>query len=256
MIFASLNSSSGPSLVWAAFWAAIGTAIVFIGLWMEHRNSGKDFSNVKEMRRFEWKAKWGWRILMLGIAVEVATAGTLAIREQINEARNNPLKQPVSQVYAILRFEIDATNYDPKKPIDLDKTSLSFGSFSFFAKEARWFEHVDNLATHHVKYYGVAIRFEQSVLPNFEWNDINSTNPYDFIPPIVTVTDAISKTTSLFAYVDFIPKNTDVIKCSTQIFINGHPKNFQLSSNCISKAYSEWNPGRPGIFLVETNLIP
>jgi hypothetical protein len=263
MIAASLNSSPSSSwlawLILIAVFACVGGVLVFVGLLLEKVFEKKSYLNMVDFWCCKSWREIGWKILMVGIFVEIVSAGAFAIRGEIENrqnAKNNPLKQPVSQVYAILRFEINATNFDIKKPVSLDSSWMSVGDYGFSAKEARWFEHLDDIYTRHVKYYGIALKFEQNTLPSWEWNDIYSTNPYDFFAPTMTVTDAISKTTVLRGYVDFIPKNTEVLKCSVQVFFNGYKRDFRMTSNCISGQYSEWNPDKPGIFLDATNSIP
>lgn len=258
MIGASVSSYlSSLTEAWIITFAAAGGIIVFVGLLLEKFSEKKEwYKNINHFRRCEFRKSLGEWLVIGGIFVEIAVAVAFAVNDWEMEIKNNPLKQPVSQVSAILRFEVSATNYDPRKPISLDSTWMNFGSFNLSAKEARWFEHVDNFATHHVKFYGIALRFGQNILPSSEWNDINNTNNYDFMPPSITVTDAIAQITRMQAYVDFIPKNTEVVKCSARIFINGYKEDFQINTNCISKDLSEWNPDKPGIFLDVTNLAP
>ena len=196
---------------------------------------------------------------MAGIALEIATASVVAIREQVNYTNNNPLKAPVSEVSAILRVVVNSTNVDVRNPISLEHTwlNLSGTPFSLAAKEARWFEHLDNYATHHVAYYGIAVRFEYNQLPSSEWNDINNTNDlYDVMFPSITVTDAMSKITGLETYVEFLPRNTGVVKGSVRIFINGFRKDINLSTNSVGKQFYEWNPDWTGLFLLTTNAMP
>jgi hypothetical protein len=160
-------------------------------------------------------------------------------------------------MYAILRLEINVTNYYPNTSITLNTlnaSTLSFGPFRLLPKEGRRFNHVDNYVTGHINYYGFAIRYENDVLPSSEWNDINNTNAYDFTTPSMTLSNAIANLAPLNAYLDFIPKNAELVKCSIRIVINGHRMDFQLSTNSVSKQFSDWNPEKPGMFLVASNL--
>lgn len=246
------------SVFWFVLFATIGGVFVLVGILMEVLSEKNWFKSIKHFRRCETTKKFGEWILIFGIVIEVVVAGFSAVDEWQTiqtVSKNNPLKQPVSQVSAILRIVVDAKDYDPRKQISLENTHMTTGAFTLWAKEARWFEHVDNFATHHVAFYGIAVRFEQNILPSGEWNDINSTNA-DLMLATIAVTNAISGASTLFAYVDFIPKNSTLIKGSARVFFNGFRKDFQISSNSLNKDFSEWNPERPGIFLTVTNSSP
>jgi hypothetical protein len=198
----------------------------------------------------------GWKLLGFGIRLEVVLAMFFAAREGwvahnivIEQAKNNPLNQPVSDVSAVLRFIIDAKNFDPDKPMSLDDTYLNTGPFLMRAKKAAWYSHVDNYASNHVSYYGIAIRFEQEILPSSEWNDINTTNADPFVLTDITVTNAISSSSELSAYVGFLSTNNTVVRGSARILVNGFRKDFQAGSNCVNRQLSVWNPQNPGIYI-------
>lgn len=236
--------------------ACIGGAVVLIGLLMEVLSEKKQFKNVKSFRRCESIKCWGEWFVIFGIVIELVVGAWFAKDEwqTIQMAKNNnPLMQPVSQISAILRFEVSAKSYDPKTPMPFENSYMSLAGtgFNLIAKERRYFEHVDNFSTHHVTYYGIVLNFEQNKLPSFLPNDMESTNfPQS---PIMTVTNAMSQITAFEAYVDFIPQKTEIVKGTAQIFINGFRKDFQFGSNCVNRAMSEWNPSLPGIFLDVTN---
>jgi hypothetical protein len=101
MIFAAVTSFDASLALRLAF-ASLGGLLVFAGLWMEHRNPDAIFSNMAAMRRFEWRSQWGWRVLMLGIAVETAVAGWSAL----DEWKNNPLNRPISDISAVAIIEL------------------------------------------------------------------------------------------------------------------------------------------------------
>jgi hypothetical protein len=204
---------------------------------------------------------------MFGIIVEIGVAiwsANDAWQTRQIAAENSQLKAPVSDVSAILRLDLGSTNIFDINPATLWHTDLTLADsitspnvyFTLGAKLGGRSDHVDNPMSmnRHVIFYGIDLRFEQSQMPLPELNNINMTN--DFLPPSITVTDAISKITVLQAYIDFIPKNTPIIKGRVRVFINGFPKDFQISSNSVSKEFSEWNPDRPGIFLLATNSVP
>src|ERR1700722_10824026 len=185
------NHMTNGSLFWTIAIASLGGAIVFVGLLMEQLAEKTWYSHANAFRLWKRVNFIGEWLVIIGVGIEVY----IGCKTAVDEWKNNPLKQPVSQVSAVFLIEVSANNYNPKapqKPNYLESASLGLGAFSLSAKEARWFEHIDNFATHHVGSYGIAVRFEQNILPDWEWNDINSTNPDISMPPNVTVMDAMS----------------------------------------------------------------
>jgi len=98
------------------FFAMVGGILVFWGLRIEKMAendlSPDIFSEEEKSRRL--KAKRGWKLLMLGVFIEILVAGFFAakdgweIREvQINEVRNNPLNQPISDLTATVVLNVD-----------------------------------------------------------------------------------------------------------------------------------------------------
>ena len=235
--------------------AALGGLAVFVGLWLEKKGNHDEYETIGVVRKKEQLRRAGERFVRWGVFAEMVLGFTIATWEGWKEFENNPLNQPVSIVSAILRITVDAKNYDPKKPISLDSTWMAFGSFSLVAKEARSYPHID-FPTQRVAYYGIAVRFEQSTLPNGEWNYIYNTNNYDFTTPPISVTNALSQIFPLQTYIDFVPKDREIVKGSVRIFINGFRKNFQITSNDINGDFYKWNPDKPGIFLSVTNSVP
>jgi hypothetical protein len=242
--------------------AALGGEIVFLGLWVEkeaEEESEKDNSDF--FRPHKSTEKIGWIILMIGIGAEVFIATALAIHDDWeiriasnNAAKNNPLVQPVSNISAIFRLIVTAKSYQPRNLISLDDISLNFGKFQMIAKQCRWYEHLDSLTEpRHVAFYTIAIYFEQSHLPYGDWNDINTPMPDYFMPPSMTVSNALNDTHGFFSYIGFIPKNAEVIKGTIQFSINGFNKTFQLNSNSVAQKYYEWNTNMTGLCLEVTN---
>jgi hypothetical protein len=120
MNFASLNPSSASSLFSTAFWACIGGLIVLLGLWIEKMADKKWYRDVHEFRRSKLKSEIGWWILMVGIAVEIGTAGRLAVKEELeiwqanNSAwKNDPRKLPLNSVTAFATILIKTNNVVP-----------------------------------------------------------------------------------------------------------------------------------------------
>ena len=243
---------------------------MFIGLvfekmaeWMNERflGEGHPHKGLNEL---------GWILLMIGIAVEIADAGFAANEGwQIRQMaiKNDPLKQPISDVSAILRLEVSSTNIDVKNPIGLEHTIINFFgtninstiAFSLGTKEGRYFRHLEHLDYPtgnfgHIVAYGIAVRFELNPLPVFEMNDLSNTN--DTLQPNSTVANAMSQISKVEAYVDFLPTNTIIIRGSVHLKINGFQKDFEISSNSINREMSLCNPDKAGFFLDATNFTP
>jgi len=110
MISMLFSSSSVSNLLWSSVIcsaAALGGLLVFVGLSMEGSPSEKPFTNVDVFRRHKSQGKWGWRILMFGIVVEIVVAVWFAARDigqvrQIKKeiAANDPRNLPISSLTA------------------------------------------------------------------------------------------------------------------------------------------------------------
>jgi hypothetical protein len=215
---------------------------------------------------------------MWGIAIETAVAVVFAARDgweirqtRIDAAKNNPLNAPVSDIFAILHLDIKAGTFDPHAGHSiLEHSSMYFSStniglfiqpaiFNMSAKEVRSFDHYSGYNQPRTAiYYGIAVKFEPSPLPAYEFDmDINTNVAADVAAEFasMTVTDAISKISFFRAYIDFLPTNTVIIKGNAKIFINGFEKAFEVNSNGIDFQMSQWNPDRPGIFLNGNSAI-
>jgi hypothetical protein len=105
--------------------ASFGGILVFVGLWMEKGAEKGWFLNVNDLRKRRLKAKWGWRVLMLGIFVEIGTGAALTwhdVAENMQTAKqiakNDPLNQPIASLTAnafFLQVGTNRTHIDPKK---------------------------------------------------------------------------------------------------------------------------------------------
>src|SRR6185436_364428 len=80
--------------------AGLGGVIVFVGLWMEGPPDENSFRNIDEFRRHKIRSNLGWRVLLVGIFIEVLVAVGIAIKDgweihQINKktAKNDPRNQ-------------------------------------------------------------------------------------------------------------------------------------------------------------------
>lgn len=78
----------------------------------------KTYRDVSDLRWQKLKSEIGWWVLIAGIVVEIATACVVAVsgdiemkQIKINEAKNNPLNQPISDVSANVNIKLAGTNF-------------------------------------------------------------------------------------------------------------------------------------------------
>jgi hypothetical protein len=145
MILSFSDPTFDTTLFWKVSIAFIGGTIAFAGLWMEHRKQDALFSNILEMRRYECKAKWGWRILMTGIAIETLVAGWAAFDEWENNLLNRPISSVSADVFFISRglgsitaspfaISIFQTNdFSRTNEVEYDFNNPKFPSYKGFA---------------------------------------------------------------------------------------------------------------------------
>ena len=238
--------------------AAIGGVIVVLGLLGELIGEKDWYKNTSHFKKIKQIKKGGEWAVILGVSIEVLVAGYTAFNEQKLRQiaiKNDPLKQPVSQISAVLSLVVNATNVDVHSGISLDTSWLNFESFSLRAKNARWFEHRDNIWARHVAYYTISIKYEFENLPNLVPNDIDNTNiSEEMLNQNITVTNTLSALNSVETYVGFLSKNAHVIKGKCIIYINGFRKDIYFNSNSISTNFYEYNPDRSGLYLSTTNF--
>lgn len=115
----NLTDHSAFSLSWLiteaiiSLVAASGGIIVFWGLWLEKRAVKDRYSDVTDFRESKQKAEFGWKVLMVGIAIEIIVGFAFAAKDgweirqiETRIARNDPLKQPISDVSALAFIEV------------------------------------------------------------------------------------------------------------------------------------------------------
>lgn len=87
-------------------WAMIGGVIVVIGLFLELFAEKERFKNLKSFRFWHGAKKWGERLVIAGICIEIADAGWTA--HEIN--KNAPMNQPATKSSAVLVFSLTGAN--------------------------------------------------------------------------------------------------------------------------------------------------
>lgn len=123
-----------PSSWWPAL-AAIGGALVFIGLLLESGIDVEKFKNARDLRWQHAKAKWGWRILMVGIAAEVIIGFALAWKDE-QESKNvatqiakiDPENLPVLNINAFVKLRVKGNVFPDLTQWDSIPLSTNWGS--------------------------------------------------------------------------------------------------------------------------------
>ncbi len=85
---------------------------------MEKRFDKESYRDVVDFRACKSKRKLGWRLLMMGIAVEIVLGFGHALKDaqeirqiKISQANNDPLNRPIKSITADVFLEIRGTNF-------------------------------------------------------------------------------------------------------------------------------------------------
>jgi hypothetical protein len=269
MIAASLGASPSSSwLVWLvliAVCACIGGVFVFVGLLLEKVFEKKAYRNMVDFWRCKsWREK-GWKILMLGIFIEIVSAAAFAVRGElemrqirINEAKNNPLNQPVADISARLVVKLKGADFNegtrPTSAFAVRGTLIKLGTngagsvgawlkpgaiFGFFSvtNAGGGLATIVNGSTvsiisrfgYQSSQFGVleSDGFHRMTYPqedNHGYN-LNFNTAADYAPDKLnrrpTVIEVISNANWLDIWCDFIPTNSEVISGLAEVVING-----------------------------------
>jgi hypothetical protein len=90
--------------------AGIGGMIVFWGLWIEKEADEEAKKEEHLSESVKLKAKWGWRILMFGIVVEIVSGSGLSVFDIVESARHDPANEPISTIRANVELFGNGTN--------------------------------------------------------------------------------------------------------------------------------------------------
>jgi hypothetical protein len=105
----SFSASSSYSEVLSAFvWATAGGIAVFAGLVLEKMSDWLNDRFVGGYKPHKWIEEIGWWVLMVGIVIETAVAGNSAIEQW----KNDPLKNPIADASATVRFLVAVSSYE------------------------------------------------------------------------------------------------------------------------------------------------
>lgn len=287
MIFASINSSLASSLFWTAFWAGIGGLLVLLGLCLEKKADKKIYRNVSDLRRQKSISEFGWGILIAGIVVEIVTAcvaavsGNIEMKQiKINEANNDPLNQPVSDVSAVVRIKLAGTNFielssrDSSWIADLNiwqdeawiseqfkkKTPITiglneFGSFMAGKDDVSRVDYSHMFASQKNGYMEREIA--HGYILHFHTDESDGLVP--FVPVFRTtpikVRSIIDGVKSLRINADFIPNDAELLGGDAEILINGNIRmDFDiLPQKAFPPPIGLGRVGNPGFTMIATN---
>jgi hypothetical protein len=91
---------------------------VFWGLWNEKKADKKEYLDVNDFRSQKLKSERGWRILMIGIGIEIVTGAAItgySVWENVQTAtqieKNDPQKQPIKSITAQVYLLVSGTNW-------------------------------------------------------------------------------------------------------------------------------------------------
>ena len=242
--------------------AAIGGVIVVVGLLMEHfgeKDWYKDSNHFDKCKSIYKKGEW---FVIAGVGIEVVVAILTAIGEwnlrQLAQ-KNDPLKQPVAQVSAVVNILVNATNVVLRQPNYGVFDWISVGPFGLELKDCRWFDHHEGLE-YYLKtttnreppsYYTISLKFEYAMGSAGIWGTTGNSKDmdYGFTTPSMTVTDLISNFNDMEMYLEFITNKADFVKGSARIIINGIQKDIKLEKDSFYKFTNEWTEPLEGLYL-------
>jgi hypothetical protein len=231
--------------------ASFGGILVFVGLWMEKGAEKGWFLNVNDLRRRRLKAKWGWRVLMLGIFVEIGTGAALTwhdVAENMQTAKqiakNDPLNQPIASLTAsvsLMNLGTNRTKIDPGKP---------FGGAAFVKLRFGCSKHPENGWPVQLTCVSCetspVIGTPTNKIPNFsdkpmgnawllEFGSSGMGHVLNVIPPKANVRDAVDWDAVEFD-APFLPPGTEIIRGDIILTINSTTKRFEIPPQKIQKA--------------------
>jgi hypothetical protein len=226
-------------------WASIGGMIVLLGLLLEMEWNEKNeklrppfFSPYKSLQGC------GWKILMFGIVVEIVTGIAVAAVEEIKEAKNNPLNQPIATLTAsvsLMQLGTNRTSFDPSLPLGgAAFVKLQFGR-----------------SKHPEKGWGAELTCASCVIdpilgsptnkiPNLSDERLGTSWILEFgssgmghflsvIPPNATVRDANEWDVVLFD-APFLHSGTEIIKGDVILTVNSTKRTFEIPPQKVQKA--------------------
>jgi len=218
------------------FVASLGGVFVFWGLWLEGPPDPEEFSDIDAFRRHKVKSKKGWKILMVGIFLEIVVAFGLAVKEgwqarttTIQIAKNDPLNQPVNDIVVNANFILKTNRFlgatmglDLGTSVELLESNyansnsprtVNLGSFStLFSEQTVPGSVSDNTGTH----ARLLVQFKASSFAGPIQNGVVISNMSPLTPKDVMQRIQVLKFRSIW-----IPSDAELIGDTAQMFVNG-----------------------------------
>jgi hypothetical protein len=269
------TSTVSASVSWwdvgTALLASFGGIVVFWGLWLEKKYEKEAYTNVDDFRFCKSKRERGWKILMLGISLEIVIGFAHALEDGIeikriesDTVKNAPLNQPVSDISAKVVVKLEGTNFARVNDMfDLRKDNwvmfcstktneavFDSGSLkSLMAEDVLPFVHY-RTPNEAVISHGYVIKYIENSLNFFE----SKTPPQESRP---IAKEVLEKVKVLRILPGFIPKETKVIGGEVWLTINGNLRTkFIIYPQEMDKTFLEWNPDFKTLVFLATNSIP
>jgi hypothetical protein len=246
-------TSPSASLFWVSFWACVGGIIVFIGLAMEKIAEWKEkIYSPPFFKPWNWLDVWGWRLLMLGIAVEIFVSGNAAKHDWETRQiaiNNDPQNETVNDVSCDLMLFVKP--FDENKAPKISQTDANIGGLIF----ADLLE-CDNVCDNcDLLGYG---SFLSASTYSKEWGGIHvvlhwNRGPFSTIDhskypfPETKVKDLMDLANVLVVRSAFLPTNAVITSCTATVTINSSfRKHFEFSNepNSVQKSLANsfgWN---------------
>jgi len=244
--------------------ASFGGLVAFLGLAIEKE---ADDDKAKEYLGNSWesaihskqKAKIGWRVLMVGIFIEIVVSFGLAVKEasDIADINSHTINAPVSKLSATMVVTLDGTNF-AELPQTTSAVAVSVGLRNSSANELdlsdigellafdiRRFNHKD-FHTQKATYHGYVIDLEINPVPLMPEQKPKIIRP--------TVSQILEQINALDCSVAFLPKGTQITGGWIEMTVNGnYTKKFSIPAQKIEFPTSGPNLAMDGLYLFATN---
>lgn len=262
----------------ALFIAAIGGVIVLLGLMIEYEAEEEDkkehLSNLTEdAARPKHKGKVGYKILMIGIVVEILVAGYEAVHSEIEmrkiraqAVKNDPLNQPITDVFVRLIIDVEGNRdtvpqdkdaWESSAELlekDINSRTLDLGKFAVMSGGGiRMFRYLGRLPSNlpMEPHHGFTMDFHVNPMLPFD-----AKGSHIQVATPITPRDLIERIEAVRFTLPFIPKDAEIIEGRVELVMNGggtSGKLFKVFRQKTDKDMASYYPDYAGFFLVATN---
>jgi hypothetical protein len=245
MMFGSLLSPPWP--IWAPIFAAAGGVVVILGLCMEHFGTP-----VEERRKLGGPVRWGWRILIVGLGIEVITAFALTVHAEHENQANDPMKQNISDIVGFVYFEVKGTNVDV--PVDrmnsfsrgcgeayLATTNIIGGMLPFLTADTFMrgrSQNADDGRSYYLRLQATAMSAMWMGSPNNAMK-VEEVNRHKF----------------LYMTFPFLTNNAEILNGGAEIIVNGNVRySFKIPAQSLARQFAD-SPDSSPRWVLATNFM-